>query len=142
MRRIADSKASLTRKRGQRRSTANRALASENVQDFRRLDANALARRRPRAPLIFTTNRQFLEATPSTIGRLVTALDALLAAQPDLVTALFLKPSSPPGRFVPRAPRAIHQPCRPLGARHSDSASCPRFAGTGSDAFVMRRLAG
>jgi predicted nuclease of predicted toxin-antitoxin system len=71
----------------------NRVLVSENVQDFRRLEADALARTQPRAPLIFTTDRQFPRGDPATIGRLVTALDALLAAEPDLVTALFLKPA-------------------------------------------------
>ncbi|MHB8659876.1 MAG: DUF5615 family PIN-like protein [Solirubrobacteraceae bacterium] len=70
-----------------------RMLVSENVQDFRRLEANALARTQPHAPLIFTTDRQFPRGDPATIGRLVTALDALLAAEPDLVPALFLKPA-------------------------------------------------
>lgn len=69
-----------------------RALVSENVQDFRRLDAEALAREQPRARLIFTTDRQFPRGDPATTGRLVTALDALLAGEPELVTALFLKP--------------------------------------------------
>jgi predicted nuclease of predicted toxin-antitoxin system len=71
----------------------DRVLVSENVQDFRRLEADALARAQPHAPLIFTTNRQFPRGDPATIGRLVTALDALLAAEPDLATALFLKPA-------------------------------------------------
>ena len=71
----------------------DRALVSENVQDFRRLDADPLARAQPRPRLIFTTDRQFPRGDPATIGRLVTALDALLAAEPDLVSALFLKPA-------------------------------------------------
>jgi predicted nuclease of predicted toxin-antitoxin system len=71
----------------------DRAVVTENVQDFRRLDANALAREQPRARLIFTTDRQFPRGDPATTGRLVTALDALLVAEPDLVTALFLKPA-------------------------------------------------
>jgi hypothetical protein len=71
----------------------DRVLVSENVQDFRRLEADALARTEPRGSLIFTTDRQFSRGDPATIGRLVTALDALLAAEPDLVTALFLKPA-------------------------------------------------
>jgi predicted nuclease of predicted toxin-antitoxin system len=70
-----------------------RVLVSENVQDFRRLEADALARTQPHAPLIFTTDRQFPRGDPATIGRLVTAFDALLAAQPDLVPALFLRPA-------------------------------------------------
>lgn len=69
-----------------------RALVSENVQDFRRIEANALARAQPVARLIFTTDRQFPRGDPATLGRLVTALDALLAANPDLATTLFLKP--------------------------------------------------
>jgi predicted nuclease of predicted toxin-antitoxin system len=71
----------------------NKALVTENVQDFRRLDAGALAHEQPRARLIFTTDRQFPRGDPATIGRLVTALDALLAADPDLVAAVFLKPA-------------------------------------------------
>ena len=69
-----------------------RALVSENVQDFRRIEANALARAQPVARLIFTTDRQFPRGDPATLGRLVTTLDALLAANPDLATTLFLKP--------------------------------------------------
>ncbi len=71
----------------------DRALVSENVQDFRRIEANALAPAEPVAPLIFTTDRQFPRGDPATLGRLVSALDALLAANPDLATALFLKPA-------------------------------------------------
>jgi hypothetical protein len=72
----------------------DRALVSENVQDFRRIEANALAHAQPVARLIFTTNRQFPRGDPTTLGRLVSALDALLAAEPDLATALFLKPAT------------------------------------------------
>ena len=71
----------------------DRALVSENVQDFRRIEANALAHAQPVARLIFTTDRQFPRGEPATLGRLVSALDALLAANPDLATALFLKPA-------------------------------------------------
>ena len=71
----------------------DRALVSENVQDFRRIEANALAHAQPVARLIFTTDRQFPRGDPATLGRLVSALDALLAAEPDLATALFLKPA-------------------------------------------------
>jgi hypothetical protein len=46
--------------------------------------------------LVFTTDRQFPRGDPATIGRLVTALDALLAAEPDLATSLFLKPTPSP----------------------------------------------
>ncbi len=71
----------------------DRALVSENVQDFRRIEGNALAHAQPVARLIFTTDRQFPRGDPATLGRLVSALDALLAANPDLATALFLKPA-------------------------------------------------
>jgi predicted nuclease of predicted toxin-antitoxin system len=71
----------------------DRALVSENVQDFRRLEADALALAQPRAPLIYTADRQFPRGDPATIGRLVTALDALLTAEPNLTAALFLKPA-------------------------------------------------
>jgi predicted nuclease of predicted toxin-antitoxin system len=71
-----------------------RVLVTENVQDFRRIEADALARAQPVARLIFTTDRQFPRGDPATLGRLVTALDALLAAEPDLATALFLKPAT------------------------------------------------
>jgi len=72
----------------------DRALVSENVQDFRRIEANALAHAQPVARLIFTTDRQFPRGDPATLGRLVAALDALLATYPDLATALFLKPAT------------------------------------------------
>jgi predicted nuclease of predicted toxin-antitoxin system len=70
-----------------------RALVSENVRDFRRIEAQALARDQPIAHLIFTTDRQFPRGDPGTLGRLVLALAALLATPPDMATALFLKPS-------------------------------------------------
>ena len=73
----------------------DRALVSENVQDFRRIEANAIANAQPVARLVFTTDRQFPRGDPATLGRLVTALHALLAANPDLATALFLKPVPP-----------------------------------------------
>lgn len=72
----------------------DRVLVTENVQDFRRIEADALARAQPMARLIFTTDRRFPRGDPATLGRLVTALDALLAAEPDLATALFLKPAT------------------------------------------------
>lgn len=71
----------------------DRALVTENVQDFRRIETNALAQGQPVARLVFTTDRQFPRGDPATVGRLVNALDALLAADPDLATALFLKPA-------------------------------------------------
>src|SRR5262252_6859532 len=54
---------------------ADRTLVSENVQDFRRIEAAALSRAQPAVRLIFTTDRQFPRGNPATIGRLITALD-------------------------------------------------------------------
>lgn len=71
----------------------DRALVSENVRDFRRIEADMLDRSEPAARLIFTTDRQFPRGDPGTLGRLVVALDALLATPPDAPTALFLKPA-------------------------------------------------
>lgn len=72
---------------------ADRVLVTENVRDFRRIETDALARAQPTARLIFTTDRRFPRGDPATSGRLVSALDALLDAEPDLATSLFLKPA-------------------------------------------------
>jgi len=72
----------------------DRVLVSENVRDFRRIEADALARGQPIARLIYTSDRQFPRGDPRTTGRLVRALDALLAKPPDTATMLFLKPST------------------------------------------------
>jgi predicted nuclease of predicted toxin-antitoxin system len=69
----------------------DRVLVSENVQDFRRLEADALAHAEPLARLIFTTDRQFPRGDPATVGRLVTALAAVLSVEGELATALFLR---------------------------------------------------
>ena len=73
-----------------------RALVTENVPDFRRLEADAFARGEAHATLVFTSNRQFPRGEPRTIGRLVEALDALLSEAPTPRHSLFLKrpPSS------------------------------------------------
>jgi hypothetical protein len=73
-----------------------RALVTENVPDFRRLEAEAVARGQATPRLVFTTNRQFPRGDPATLGRLVLALDALLLARPPVLTTVFLKaPPSP-----------------------------------------------
>lgn len=69
-----------------------RAIVTENVPDYRRLEAEALASDEPTPRLIFTTNRQSPRGDPATVGRLVLALDALLAERPALAPAHFLKP--------------------------------------------------
>ncbi len=71
-----------------------RVLVTENVSDFRRLDDEALANGREYPGLIYTTNRQFPRGDSATIGRLVLALDRLLALQPTLAGAVFLKPNN------------------------------------------------
>jgi predicted nuclease of predicted toxin-antitoxin system len=73
--------------------TDHRALVTENVGDFRRIEAIALARGEPTAQLILTTNRQFPRGDPATAGRLVLALDTLLTSPPSTTTSIFLKPS-------------------------------------------------
>jgi predicted nuclease of predicted toxin-antitoxin system len=70
---------------------AMRVLVTENVPDFRRLEADALAKGEPCPSLIFTTNREFPRGNAATIGRLVLALDALLLAKPALTGGTFLK---------------------------------------------------
>lgn len=67
------------------------ALVTENVPDFRRLEADALANGEPCPSLVFTTNRQFPRGDAATVGRLVVALDALLLTKPALTGAIFLK---------------------------------------------------
>ena len=73
-----------------------RALVTENVPDFRRLEADALARGEPHATLVFTSNRQFPRGEPRTTGRLVEALYVLLSEATPPRASLFLKrpPSS------------------------------------------------
>ena len=67
-----------------------RALVTENVPDFRRLEADALARGEAQATLVFTSNRQFPRGEPGTIGRLVEALHELLSEAPLPRGSLFL----------------------------------------------------
>jgi predicted nuclease of predicted toxin-antitoxin system len=72
----------------------SRALVTENVGDFRGIEALALARGEPTAQLILTTDRQFPRGDPATVGRLVLALDTLLTQPPSTATSIFLKPSA------------------------------------------------
>lgn len=73
-----------------------RALVTENVPDFRRLEADALARGEAHATLVFTSNRQFPRGERGTIGRLVEALHVLLNEAPMPGGSLFLKRSASP----------------------------------------------
>ncbi len=72
-----------------------RAIVTENVPDYRRLEAAALARDEPAPGLVYTTNRQFPRGEPATAGRFVLALAALLDAREQLRSSIFLAP--PPG---------------------------------------------
>jgi len=69
-----------------------RVVVTENVPDFRRLEADALAKGAPSPPLIFTTNRQFPRGEAATMGRLVIALDGLLVSSPVFTGGIFLNP--------------------------------------------------
>lgn len=68
-----------------------RALVTENVPDFRRLEADALARGEAHAALVFTSNRQFPRGEPGTTGRLIESLHTLLSEAPMPRGSLFLK---------------------------------------------------
>lgn len=73
-------------------ATSGRALVTENVADFRRLEATALADGDAAPMLVFTTNRQFPRGDKRTLGHLVAALDALMTTDPEPVGAMFLRP--------------------------------------------------
>jgi predicted nuclease of predicted toxin-antitoxin system len=68
-----------------------RALVTENVPDFRRLEAEALGRGKPHPALVFTTNRQFPRGIPGMTGRLVEALAVPLLERQSLRGSLFLR---------------------------------------------------
>jgi len=68
-----------------------RALVTENVPDFRRLEAAALACGESHATLVFTSNRRFPRGEPGTIGRLVEGLHALLTEARTLRGSFFLE---------------------------------------------------
>jgi predicted nuclease of predicted toxin-antitoxin system len=70
---------------------AERALLTENVADFRRLETDALRRDAPCPRLIFTTNQQFPRDEAATVGRLVLALDAALAEPREGSASFFLE---------------------------------------------------
>ena len=72
----------------------DRALVTENVPDFRRLEADALARGEAHAMLVYTSNRQFPRGEPGTTGRLVEALQALMTEGATLKRSVFLKRSA------------------------------------------------
>ncbi len=57
-----------------------RVIVTENVVDFRPLARERLHRGEGYCGLVFTTNKRFPRHDPRTVGRLVTALDRLLAS--------------------------------------------------------------
>src|SRR5919198_634952 len=59
-----------------------RAVVTENVPDFLRLDELYRRQRRAHYGLILTTDRRFSRSSPRSLGRLVLALDAFLRAAP------------------------------------------------------------
>lgn len=61
-----------------------RALVTENVRDFRPLEADLIARDGHHPGLVYTSNRQFPRGHPATAGQLVRALDSLLRKDHDL----------------------------------------------------------
>lgn len=69
-----------------------RALVTENVPDFRRLEASALARGDATPVLAYTTDRQFPRGQPRTLGSLVEALDTLLRERETVTGSVFLRP--------------------------------------------------
>jgi Domain of unknown function (DUF5615) len=75
-----------------------RAIVTENVPDFRRLGSEAIAAGLAHSALVFTTNRQFPRGDRDAIGRLMLALDALLAEGVALPPAIFLKPRAKQAR--------------------------------------------
>jgi predicted nuclease of predicted toxin-antitoxin system len=73
-----------------------RAILTENVPDFVRLEADALSRGARRAGLIFTTNRHRPRGQAATIGRLVVALNAAIAEPAQSSASFFLEPAGLP----------------------------------------------
>lgn len=70
---------------------AGRAIVTENVSDFRRLQLAAHSAGDTSPVVIFTTDRQFPRGQRSTAGRLVRALDRMLRAGETPAEATFLQ---------------------------------------------------
>lgn len=64
--------------------TEQRTLITENVRDYRPLDAALLADGGHHYGIVYTTDRQFPRGDPQTTGRLVRALDALAKDLPPM----------------------------------------------------------
>ena len=71
-----------------------RALVTENVRDYRPLEAAAVADGLQHVGLVYTSDRSFPRGDPATLGRLVLALDALLRDVQELrQRSVFLRPT-------------------------------------------------
>lgn len=74
--------------------TQKRSLVTENVRDYRRLEASLLAEAGHHHGIVYTTDRQFPRGSAQTTGRLVTALAKLLSRSPALADrSIFLRPA-------------------------------------------------
>ena len=75
---------------------SGRVVVTENVRDFRILEARVVAGGLHHAGIVYTSNRQFPRGAPATVGLLVRALEVLLAGNADLRDrSIFL--ARPPG---------------------------------------------
>lgn len=69
-----------------------RVLVTENVRDYRPLEAALLTGGGHSHGIVYTTNRQFPRGDPATTGQLVRALDVLLRDPPTLYDrSVFIK---------------------------------------------------
>lgn len=68
-----------------------RGLVTENVPDFRRLEADLLSRGEAVPMLVFTSDRRFPRGRPGTTGLLVEALQALIGEGRPRRGSLFLE---------------------------------------------------
>lgn len=82
-------------------AASERTLVTENVRDYLPLETALLAEGGHHQGIMYTTDRRFPRGDAQTVGRLVLALDALLADSPHLRDrSIFLQrqPPSPPER--------------------------------------------
>lgn len=72
-------------------------LMTENVRDFRPLEADLVARGSHHAGLVYTTDRRFPRGDPATTGRLIRALSAFLERGQEMTDrSIFLPSAGPP----------------------------------------------
>ena len=68
-----------------------RAVLTENVADFVRLDAEYRARQQPHWGLVLTSNRAFPRGDKATVGALIKSLDELLRKHSDAQPSSFVE---------------------------------------------------